>query len=262
MKDSSYTAEAIEAAANHAKGHHWTPEGTIEVPFTSIFPYRLGGAGDINSTVEDMARWIRLQLGNGTFEGRRIISPENLAFTRAPKVAVNDQASYALGWYIYPTRNGTIVWHDGESLSFGSFVGMVPDRNIGVIILTNETNVGFPRSFGHWLLDLILSNPSATTWRTRSRKPKPASRRRPSCLPSLPIRGRFHRSYLLAGNFVNPSFGEAAVALEGDVLVMEFQATGAKFKLEPWDGDVFIARLMPTGQSRQAQSFWASPCSR
>ena len=52
------------------------------------------------------------------------------------------------------------------------------------------------------------------------------------------------------------------MALEGDVLVMEFQATGAKFKLEPWDGDVFIARLMPTGQSRQAQSFWASPCSR
>ena len=52
----------------------------------------------------------------------------------------------------------------------------------------------------------------------------------------------------LAGNFVNPSFGEAAVGLEGDALVMEFQATGAKFKLEPWDGDVFIARLMPTGQ--------------
>ena len=123
------------------------------------FPYHFGGAGDINSTVEDMARWVRLQLGNGTYEGRHIISPENLAFTRTPKVAVNDQASYALGWYIYPTPNGTIVWHDGDSLSFGSFVGMAPDRNIGVIILTNETNVGFPRSFGLWLLDRILGNP-------------------------------------------------------------------------------------------------------
>ena len=30
-KDSSYSAEAIEAASNHAKGHHWTPAGTIEV---------------------------------------------------------------------------------------------------------------------------------------------------------------------------------------------------------------------------------------
>ena len=159
MKASSYTAEAIEAAANHANGHRWTPEGTIEVPFTSIFPYHLGGAGDVNSTVEDMARWVRLQLGNGTFEGRRIISPENLAVTRTPKVAVNDQLSYALGWYIYATQNGSIVWHDGDSLSFGSFVGMAPDRNIGVIVLTNETNVESPVSFGMWVLDRILGNP-------------------------------------------------------------------------------------------------------
>ena len=52
----------------------------------------------------------------------------------------------------------------------------------------------------------------------------------------------------LAGNFVNPSFGEAAVAAEGDALVMEIQATGAKLKLEPWDGDVFTVKLMPLGR--------------
>src|SRR5438552_4460613 len=39
MKDSTYTVEAIEAAANHANGHRWTPEGTVEVRFTRIFPY-------------------------------------------------------------------------------------------------------------------------------------------------------------------------------------------------------------------------------
>src|SRR5213594_3906748 len=63
MRDSTYKAEAIEAAPNHAMGHHWTPEGTTEVPFTPIFPYRMAGAGDINSNVEDMARWVRMQLG-------------------------------------------------------------------------------------------------------------------------------------------------------------------------------------------------------
>ena len=52
----------------------------------------------------------------------------------------------------------------------------------------------------------------------------------------------------LAGKFVNPSFGEATVAQDGDALVMELHATGAKLKLEPWDGDIFIARLMPTGR--------------
>ena len=29
---------------------------------------------------------------------------------------------------------------------------------------------------------------------------------------------------------------------------MEILTTGAKFKLVPWDGDIFIASLMPTGQ--------------
>jgi Domain of unknown function (DUF3471) len=52
----------------------------------------------------------------------------------------------------------------------------------------------------------------------------------------------------LAGNFVNPSFGAVAVAPEGDALVMEVQATGAKLKLEPWDGDVFTVKIMPLGR--------------
>src|SRR5256884_587654 len=93
MKDSTYTVEGIQAAPDHANGSRWTPQGSIEVPFTPIFPYHLGGAGDINTNVEDMARWIRLQLGNGAFEGHRIVSPENLAYTRRPMVAASDQAS-------------------------------------------------------------------------------------------------------------------------------------------------------------------------
>ena len=52
----------------------------------------------------------------------------------------------------------------------------------------------------------------------------------------------------LAGKFVNPSFGAVAVAPEGDALVMEIQATGANLKLEPWDGDVFTAKIMPLGR--------------
>lgn len=50
------------------------------------------------------------------------------------------------------------------------------------------------------------------------------------------------------GNFVNPSFGEAVLTLQDDALVIEVQATGAKLKLVPWDGDIFLATLMATGQ--------------
>ncbi len=248
MKDSTYTAEAIEAAPNHARGHYWTPEGTIEVPFTPIFPYHLVGSGNINSNIEDMARWARMQLGNGTFDGRRIVSSENLAYTRMPKVALNDRVFYALGWYNYLTPNGNILWHDGDALSFGSFVGLVPDKNIGIIILTNETNVEAPNSLGVWVLDRILGNAKhdpvaenlknakATFEATAKRFAKPAN---PRPFPQLAP---------LTGNFVNSSFGKAVLTLKDDALVIEVQATGAKFKLVPWDGDIFMATLMATDQ--------------
>jgi CubicO group peptidase (beta-lactamase class C family) len=159
MKNSSYTAEAIKAATNRAEGYRWTPNGTIEVPFIQLFPYDMGGAGDINSNVEDMARLVRLQLANGNFEGRRTVSSENLAFTHTPKVAISDKLFYALGWLIQQTPNGNIVWHNGGTRGFGAYVGMVPDKNVGVIVLTNEENVGFPDALGLWTLDRILDNP-------------------------------------------------------------------------------------------------------
>src|SRR5437016_10453930 len=68
MKDSSYTAEAINAAPNHAQGYRYVPDGSVEVPFTQ-FPYNFGGAGDVNSNIEDMAHWVSLHLGNGRFAG-------------------------------------------------------------------------------------------------------------------------------------------------------------------------------------------------
>jgi CubicO group peptidase (beta-lactamase class C family) len=55
MAETTFTAEAMKAAANRAQGHRWTPDGTIEVPFEPLFPYGFGAAGDINSTLEDMA---------------------------------------------------------------------------------------------------------------------------------------------------------------------------------------------------------------
>jgi hypothetical protein len=218
------------------------------VPFTQIFPYDFGGAGDINATVEDTARWVRLQLGNGSFEGRRIVSPENLAFTRTPKVAMSDKVSYALGWVIQQTPNGTIVWHNGGTSGFGSYIGLILEKNVGIIVLTNEVNMGFPDGIGRWSLDRILDNPTvdhvAEALKAATSRFETAAK-----LFARPESPRpFPPSAPLAGHFANPSFGKAAITLEGDVLVMEFQTTGARLKLEPWDGDIFTAKLVPLGR--------------
>ena len=248
MRDSSYTAEAIEAAPNHAKGHHWTPEGVSEVPFTRISPYGFGAAGDLNSTVEDMARWVRLQLGNGTFEERRIVSPEGIAYTHTAKVAINDTISYALGWFVRQTPHGTTVWHDGDAVSFGSFVGLVPDKNVGIIVLTNKQNVGFPNAIGVWLLDRILDNPEVdyVTIGLAAARTRFETTAALFAKPSIPR--PFPPLSSLAGVFVHPAFGTAIVTQEANSLIVEFRTTGAKLELKPWDGDVFTFRLMPIGR--------------
>jgi CubicO group peptidase (beta-lactamase class C family) len=97
MKDSSDSAAGIEAAPNHAEGYRYDPGGSVEAPFTPIFPYAVEGAGALNSNVEDMVRWLRLQLGDGAFEGKKIVSPENLAATLgvSPRIALRGAAGRA-----------------------------------------------------------------------------------------------------------------------------------------------------------------------
>lgn len=247
MKNSSYTRAAIEAARDHAQGHRYTLEGSVEIPFTDWIPYRWGGAGAINSTVEDMAQWMRLQLGNGTFQGRALVSPENLAFTRTPKVADSEKETYAMGWFNTYTPNGTVVWHNGGADGFGAYVGLQLDRGIGVVILTNENNVGFPDAVGAWLLDRVMGNPEVdyATEKLDALKAALAQHARDVARPSNPR--PFPPLGPLAGNFVSSIFGDAEIALSGDTLVLILKRSGAELKLEPWDGDIFRVNLLPKG---------------
>jgi CubicO group peptidase (beta-lactamase class C family) len=246
MKDSSYTAAAIAAAPNHAEGYRWTPNGMVELPFTQVFPYDYGGAGDINSNVEDMARWVRLQLGDGSFEGRRIVSAASMAAARTPKVAVSDKAFYALGWIVQQTPNGNIVWHNGGTSGFGAYVGLLLDNGVGLVILANA--VGFPDAIAAWTMDRLLGNPqvdqAANLLKTATAKYEAAVKMfaKPEHPRPFPLLAP------LAGRFANPAIGKISVTMEGDSLILEITATGAKLKLEPWDGDVFTAKMMPLGR--------------
>ncbi len=248
MRDSSFTAEAIEAAANHAAGHRWTAQGTVEVPFTPIFPYEFGGAGAINSTVEDLAPWVRLQLSGGTLDGKRVVSTENLAVTRVARIGMSDRLSYAMGWVLQATPNGEIVWHNGGTTSFGAYIGMAIDKDVGVIVLTNETNVGLPDAIGEWTLDRLMGNPVVDHVARRLAAAKAADAAGNAPFAGAALRSAPPPSAALAGAFANGSFGKATVSADGDALVMTLTATGAKLRLEPRSDDVLLIKLVPEGR--------------
>jgi CubicO group peptidase (beta-lactamase class C family) len=248
MKDTSYTAAAMQASANHAMGYRWSPQGTTEVPFSQIFPYDYYGAGDMNSNIDEMARWMQLQLGKGEFDGHRLVSEANLELTHQPRIAISNNLSYASGWVDQQTQNGDIVWHNGGTTSFGAYVGLSPTRKVGVIVLTNEVNVGFPDAIGWWTLDRILGNPEVDHAADRHRaavadfeSQTKQFARPPDARPPLPAEA-------FVGDFTNRAFGKAAITLENGAPVMTFTATGAAVRLDPWDGSVRTASYVQAGR--------------
>lgn len=200
------------------------------------------------SNIEDMAKWISLQLAGGALGGKRIVSPENLAYTRTPKVAISDKAFYALGWVVQQTPNGDIIWHNGGTFGFGAMVVLQLERKLGVIVLSNQSNVGMPDALGLWTLDRLLGNPMVDYEATTLAKAKATYTdgvkvvaRPADPQPSPPLAP-------LAGNFANPSFGKAALRMDDGTAALEIAASGAKLRLDPWNGAVYTATLLPEGK--------------
>ncbi len=248
MKDTTYSAAAIEASANHAEGYRYTAAGSVDAPFEQLFPYDFDGAGDINSNIGDMAKWVSLQLAGGTHEGKQIVSAANLTYTHTPKVALNDKLSYAMGWVVEQTPNGNIVWHNGGTTAFGAFVGLQLDRKVAVVVLSNQTNVGMPDAVGLWTLDRLLGNPVVDYAAQRLAAAKAADAaaakqfaRPDNPEPSPPLAA-------LAGEFESAAFGKTALKVDGDTAFFEFLGSGARLRVDAWNGPVYTATVVPEGR--------------
>src|SRR5437660_7740277 len=114
-----------------------------EIPFHVMSA--IGRAGSINSNVDDMARYAIFQLGKGKTGDRQLVSEANLNLNHSPQVPMPGGApsnaigprSYAMGWVISSYRGHPLWWHNGGIDGFYAFLSLLPDQNLGVVILTN-----------------------------------------------------------------------------------------------------------------------------
>ncbi len=97
----------------------------------------IGPAGSINSNVIDMAEWLRLQLGKGEYEGKRLISEESLQETWTKQIDISASTSYAMGWMVGEWEGQQQVEHGGNVDGFSAQVAMLPESNLGFVLLTN-----------------------------------------------------------------------------------------------------------------------------
>ncbi|NOZ65517.1 MAG: beta-lactamase family protein, partial [Alphaproteobacteria bacterium] len=140
MENSTSHYEEAQQNPNLSRGYIWREEAEEyqQLPMRNI--NNVGPAGSINSTVLDMAKWLRLQLANGTFEGRRLISEAQLLETRTSQIKVSDGVDYGLGWFLRDWQGQPVVEHGGSIDGFGAEVGFLPESDLGFVLLTNVTS--------------------------------------------------------------------------------------------------------------------------
>src|SRR4030095_12707336 len=107
-------------------------------------------AGSINSNVTDMAQWVRLQLGGGMYEGKRLISSGSMKEMHSSQTVIRIEGNnerlypeahflnYGLGWFLSDFRGRKLVEHGGAIDGMRSEVAMLPEEKLGVVILTNR----------------------------------------------------------------------------------------------------------------------------
>jgi CubicO group peptidase (beta-lactamase class C family) len=154
MKASNTTVAATLKTADYALGYSYNSETkeTQHVPMREIG--EAAPAGAINSTARDMAQWLRLMLGEGTFEGKRLVSEKNFKELVSVQNKVAGNVNYGLGWFLREWNGHKVVEHGGNIDGFNALVAMMPDQKLGFVMLSNIS--GSP--LGPFAMETVWSN--------------------------------------------------------------------------------------------------------
>ncbi len=137
---SSSTSIKNMPVQNVAKGYIW--DDILEKNFIISMRNldKVGPAGSINSNILDMTKWIRFHLNRGSFEGMRMISEMTHKETWTRQMKMGGGLSYGLGWMLSRWKGKSEVSHGGNVDGFSAQVAMLPENNIGFVLLTNQTS--------------------------------------------------------------------------------------------------------------------------
>jgi hypothetical protein len=104
--------------------------------------------GYLISTAADMADYARFQMGDGSFNGNRLLSPENMAVMHAPAVIAEGGRyldHYAMGWRTGDIEGQHLIAHDGNTFGYHADVAVLPDSEVAVVVLVARSGMSVTR---------------------------------------------------------------------------------------------------------------------
>jgi CubicO group peptidase (beta-lactamase class C family) len=161
MKGSNTSVPEMQKARDYSFGYVYedATKETRRVP-TRNLP-AIAPAGAINSSARDMAQWLRLMLGGGVFEGKRLVSEKSFEELVKPQMKIQGPVSYGLGWFLRDWKGHKVVEHGGNIDGFNAQVALMPDQRLGFVMLTNVSASPLPASTMNTVWSNLVGDPDA-----------------------------------------------------------------------------------------------------
>ena len=248
------------AADDRAAMHARTGEGQYEQLFDRDADAE-APAGGVASTAGDIAKWMTMVLANGEVDGEEFIDPLVLAKTYSAHSITGGDAQnltsrtshYGFGTNVGSTVTGRVTISHSGAFGWGAATNatMIPDLNLGIVVLTNGAPSGVPEMIVSEFVDLVQfgeeTRPWMDLWPTVFAKfSDPAGDLAGEEAPAGAAPAGPAGDYV--GTYTSPYFGNFVVTEENGTLTGALGPEGGyTFQIDPWDGDTLS--FVPTGEN-------------
>ncbi len=264
MANTHFTTTAALGFPDRASPHRKDRTGMpIAIPAYDLT--RPDPAGSIQTNARDLSQWVRFQLGEGAFEGKRLISAKSLAETHSPQMVIRlegvardmnpdtHQMNYGMGWVLQDYRGKFLVSHAGAIDGFRAHITLDPDAKLGLVILNNLHGTHMNLALSNQLVDYLLGLPRKD-WNAyiaeqvqkaelvaEARIREREGRRQPGTRPT-------HGLAAYVGSYEDPAYGTAEVTLVNGRLLWKWSVFNGE--LEHYQNDTFVVRNETIGFPR------------
>ena len=159
-------------STDFAKSENITKPHTFIDGKMSVLPFEnidnLAPCGSIGSSIKDLSNWLIAQLDSGKYNEEVVIPFKVLLRTRQPQ-SIQGRVRhpfneghfnlYGLGWGIMDYEGTEIVLHTGGVNGFVTSVTLLPEENLGIVVLTNTDQNAFFQSLKWEIIDSYLGLP-------------------------------------------------------------------------------------------------------
>jgi CubicO group peptidase (beta-lactamase class C family) len=251
------TASVKDLKDNVSAPHNESGGKLRQLPHGNVDSAR--AAAGLNSSVAELAQWLRLQLGNGKFNGKLLYSEKQSweMWQQSLPIKISDTAmkfnptrhfnGYGLGWFLNDYQGRKVVSHGGGLDGMISLTAMMPEENLGLVVLTNSEspvnvimqNKIFDAMLGvkkrDWSGDYLTRAKAAKNDEAIENK-KIEDSRLQNTKPTLA-----NSDY--AGTYTSNLYGDVKISEENGKLVLRLvPAPNFVADLEHWENDKFLIK--------------------